>query len=160
MKLFWIILSLISATFLFNACQKEYSFEQGSQPPAGNWEFSNGSNKYSGNIDSVYQADLGDTKELFIVGKTSNGTQFFQMNLFADSFMVGSYNASSFQSSFAYNTNTKTIYSASQLIGEFVVNITAIDDTHIEGNFSGTAKDSSANLVQLTNGNFIYQRKP
>jgi hypothetical protein len=159
MKLFGIILSLISVAFLFNACEKEYSFEQGSQPPAGNWAFSNGSSKYSGNIDSVYETNLGETKELFIVGKTSNGAQFFKMNLFADTFKIGSYNASSFQSSFTYNTTTKTIYSAGQLIGEFVVNITAIDDTHIEGNFSGTAKDSSANLVQLTDGSFLYQRK-
>ena len=143
MKLFGIILSIISAIFLFNACQKEYSREPGSRLPSGNWEFSNGSGKYSGNIDSVYQASMGETKELFIVGKTPNGAQFFQINLFADSFKTGSYKVSLFQSSFMYKTNTKTIYSASQLTGEFVVNITAIDEVHIEGNFSGTAKDSS-----------------
>ena len=154
MKFFRIILSLVCSTFLFNACQKEYSIERGSLPPAGNWQFSNGSNKYSGDIDSVYQATLGSTKELFIVGKTSNGAQFFKMHLFADSFKIGSYKASSFQSSFTYSTNTKAIYSAGQLIGEFVVNITAIDNEHIEGNFSGTAKDSSGNVVQLTNGTF------
>lgn len=154
MKFSGIILSLISAVFLFNACQKEHSFEQGNLPPAGNWEFSNGSAAYSGNIDSVYQGSIGSTKQLFIVGKTSNGAQFFQMHLFADSFKIGSYNASSFESSFTYNTNAKTIYSASQLIGEFTVNITSIDDTHIEGNFSGAAKDSSGNVVQLTNGKF------
>ena len=154
MKLFRIILPLIIIPLLFNACHKEYSFEQGGLPPAGNWEFLNGNTKYSGNIDSVYQASLGSIKELFIIGKTSNGSEFFQMHLFADSFKIGTYSASSFQSSFTYNKTTKTIYTASQLIGEFIVNVTSIDDTHIEGTFSGTAKDSSGQQVQLTSGKF------
>lgn len=154
MKFLRTIGSLVVIIFLLNACQKEYSFERGTLPPAGSWQFSNGSTNYSGNIDSVYEATMGTIKELFIVGKTTNGTQFFQLHLFADSFKIGTYIASSFQSSFTYNTSAKTIYTASQLIGEFVVSITAINNTNIEGTFSGTAKDSSGNLVQLTNGKF------
>ncbi|MEO8960383.1 MAG: hypothetical protein ABI325_00785, partial [Ginsengibacter sp.] len=146
--------SLIIIIFLFNACQKEYSFERGTLPPAGNWQFSDGSTNYSGNIDSVYQTNAGSLNELFIVGKTANGVQSFQLHLFSDSFKIGTYKVSSFQSSFSYNTTAKTLYTASQLIGEFVVNVTAIDNTNIEGTFSGTAKDSSGNLVQLTNGKF------
>lgn len=146
--------SLIIVIFLLNACQKEYSFERGALPPAGTWQFSNGNTNYSGNIDSVYQASNGTIKQLFIVGKTTNSTHSFQLQLFADSFKIGTYMASSFQSSFTYNTTAKTIYTASQLIGEFVVNITAINNTNIEGTFSGTAKDSLGNLVQLANGKF------
>src|SRR6185437_16442377 len=55
---------------------------------------------------------------------------------------------------FFYSSSVETIYEASQLVGEFVVNITSIDDNNIEGTFSGTATDSSGNLVELTSGSF------
>jgi len=140
---------------LLYACQKEYSIENGGNGIAqGNWQFNNGNTLYKGNIDTIYQIPAGSTNELFLIGATDNGTQNFEMHLFADTFKIGTYKASAFQSSFVYSSAGNTIYEASQLIGEFVVNITSLDDNHIEGTFSGTAQDSTNNSVQLTAGSF------
>ncbi|HEY5367848.1 MAG TPA: hypothetical protein VIJ75_02560 [Hanamia sp.] len=155
MKLFGIICSFLLAMVLMNACQKEYSIENGNKGVAqGNWQFSNGTTLYKGNMDTIYQIPAGSTNELFLIGTTTNGTQKFEMHLFADTFKIGTYKASMFQSSFLYSSAGNTIYEASQLISEFVVNVTSLDDNHIEGTFSGTAQDSTDNSVQLTAGSF------
>jgi hypothetical protein len=156
MKLLRIIGSFLFVMVLMNACQKEYSIENGNKGVAkGNWQFNNSSALYKGDMDTIYQISSGSTNELFLVGVSTNGTQHFEMHLFADTFKIGTYKASAFQCSFFYSSSTgETIYEASQLIGEFVVNVTALDDKHIEGTFSGTALDSTSNSVQLTAGSF------
>ncbi len=155
MKLSGIICSLLLAIVLINSCQKEYSIENGNKGIAqGNWQFNNGTTLYKGTMDTIYQIPAGSTNELFLIGSTANGTQNFEMQLFADTFKIGTYKASAFQTSFVYSSAGNTIYEASQLIGEFVVNITSLDDNHIEGTFSGTAQDSTNNSVQLTAGSF------
>lgn len=155
MKLLSISCSFLLAMVLMNACQKEYSIENGNKGIAqGAWQFTNGGIKYAGNMDTIYQVAAGGTNELFIVGTTSDCTQNFEMHLFADTFKIGTYKASAFQSSFLYSSSGKTIYQASQLIGEFIVNITTLDDNNIAGTFSGSAMDSANSLVQLTAGSF------
>lgn len=155
MKLLSIGCSFFLAIVLLNACQKEYSVENGNKEIVqGTWQFTNGSTKYAGNMDTIYQVAAGGTNELFLIGVSSNGTQNFEMHLFADTFRIGTYKASAFQSSFLYSSSGKTIYQASQLIGEFIVNITALDSNHIAGTFSGSAMDSANSLVQLTAGSF------
>lgn len=155
MRLLSISCSFLLAMVLMNACQKEYSIENGNKGIAqGSWQFTNGSIKYAGNMDTIYQVTAGGANELFIVGTSSNGTQNFELHLFADTFKIGTYKASAFQSSFLYSSSGKTIYQASQLIGEFIVNITTLDDNHIGGTFSGSAMDSANSLVQLTAGSF------
>lgn len=156
MKIFRNIFSFFVIAISLNACQKEYSIENRNiQQTAGNWEFSNGGVKYSGNMDTIYQIRAGSINELLLLGKTKDGSQSFEMHLYADSFKVGSYTASTFQSAFAYTSSTgKVIYQADQLIGEFTVNITTLNDQGIQGNFSGNAKDSAANTIQLTDGIF------
>ena len=155
MKHLRIIFSILVASVILNACRKEYSIENAFRTTtSGSWQFSNGSTKYSGNMDTVYQITAGSTNELFLIGTTANGSQTFSMHLYADSFKLGSYKASGFQSSFTYSSATQTIYQASQLIGEFVVNITSISANSISGTFSGTALDSTSNIIQLTLGSF------
>lgn len=155
MKLLRISCSFFLAVVLLNACQKEYSIENGNKGIVqGSWQFTNGSTNYAGNMDTIYQIASGSTNELFLIGTSSNGTQNFEMHLFADTFKIGTYKASAFQSSFLYSSSGKSIYQASQLIGEFIVNITSLDDNHIEGTFSGSATDSTSSLVQLTAGSF------
>lgn len=155
MKHLRIIFSLLVVSALWNACQKEHSIEDSFKKVAkGNWQFSNGSTKYSGNMDTVFQVKAGSTNELFLIGTTSNGNQAFSLHLFADSFKIGTYKASAFQASFTYSSPGKTIYQASQLTGEFAVNITSINNNAIAGTFSGAALDSTNNIVQLTSGSF------
>ena len=155
MKLLSISCSFLLAMVLLNACQKEYSIENGNKGIAqGTWQFTNGGIKYAGNMDTIYQVAAGGTNELFLIGTSSNGTQNFEMHLFADTFKIGTYKASAFQSSFIYSSSGTTIYQASQLIGEFTVNITSLGDNNIGGTFSGSALDSANSLVQLTAGSF------
>src|SRR5665213_1492426 len=132
MKLFKIALALFTIALLFNGCAKEYSVETGGlKLPVGNWEFKNGTTSYAGNMDTAYIAPAGATKQLHLDGTSTDGTQNFHMVLYADSFPVGTYKASLFQSTFDYTATAKTIYEASQLIGEFTVNITSINSSLI-----------------------------
>jgi len=154
MKLFKITLALLVATLFFNACQKEYSVEKSQSKGSGSWEFTDSANTYKGNMDSAYIISSGITKQLHLDGTSSDGSQHFFMVLYADSFQVGTYKASLFQCSFVYTTNAKTIYQASELIGEFIVDVSSISSSSIVGTFSGTAEDSTNALKNITLGKF------
>jgi len=155
MKFLKTVSVVLLASLLFYACKKEFSIEAGkTTTSAGNWEFSDSSVLYSGNIDSVSIVNTGVTKELHLDGTSLDGSQDFNLVLYSDSFQVGSYKASAFQTTFDYSTASKTIYKAAQLNGEFVVNITTINNTTIEGTFSGTALDSTGKPTSINNGKF------
>lgn len=152
----FLIFSFI-AILILNSCQKEYSVESnGLVVPTGTWQFFNSSKLYAGNMDSAYvgPSSSPNTQILHLIGTSLDGTQTFNLQLYADSFNVGSYKASLFQSTFLYTSGGNTIYQAGQLIGEFIVNITSINATSITGTFSGSSLDSTGNVVQLSLGKF------
>lgn len=139
---------------LFFSCQKEYSLE-GIVTPAGTWQFNDAAKLYVGNIDSAYIETTGTTKTVNLIGKSADGQQNFLLHLYAtDSFTVGTYKASLFQSDFQYYTQSKTIYQADQFIGEFIVTITAIGNNNITGIFAGASEDSTGAIKPLTLGQF------
>jgi hypothetical protein len=108
-----------------------------------------------GNIDTAYIETSGTTKTLNLLGKSADGTQNFALHLYAtDSFTLGTYKASLFQTDFQYYTQAKTLYQADQFIGEFIVTITVLANNRITGTFSGASEDSSAALKPLTLGQF------
>lgn len=149
------IFSLIAfIAALFFSCQKEYSIE-GIVTPPGTWQFNDSTKLYAGNMDSAYIETTGSTKTLSLVGRSSDGLQNFLLHLYAtDSFTVGEYKASAFQTDFQYYTQSKTIYQADQFIGEFIVTITAIGNNSISGIFSGDSEDSTKAIKPLTLGKF------
>jgi len=154
MKLIKFALSLLITTVLLNACSKEYSVENGGlQLPTGNWEFNNGTKPYIGNMDSAKIDSSGTIKQLRLNGTSSSG-ESFKMVIYGDTIKVGSYKASLFQSTFTYATTAKTIYEADQLVGEFIVKITSYTSNLVQGTFSGSAKDSSGAITQITLGKF------
>src|SRR5450759_2704797 len=139
---------------LFFSCQKEYSLEV-IVTSAGTWQFNDGTKLYAGNIDTAYIETTGTTKTLNLIGKSADGQQNFLLHLYAtDSFTVGTYKASLFQSDFQYYKQSKTIYQADQLIGEFIVTITAIGNNNITGIFAGASEDSTGAIKPLTLGKF------
>jgi|GEM_PF-726455 len=141
-------------TLLFFSCQKEFSLE-GVVTPAGTWQFNDAATLYQGNIDTAYIETTGTTKTLNLIGKTADGSQNFLLHLYAtDSFTVGTYKASLFQSDFQYFTTAKSIYQADQFIGEFTVTINSIGNNNITGIFSGSAEDSTGTVKPLTLGQF------
>ena len=153
MKFFKFSFFVLLAAVMVVSCGKEYSSEQ-LIPATGTWEFTNGNTRYSGYLDNVYKTSGIGSNVLYILGKTDNGVQSFQLKLYADSFPTGSYYASQFENSFLYSLPSQTIYQAGQVIGEFEIDLTKLDSTRIEGTFSGTAQDSTSNLIQITNGKF------
>lgn len=157
MKQIKIALCIFATFVVLNACQKEYSNEQGSlKVPTGTWQFSDSSHLFAGNMDSAYIDSTSslNTKILHLIGTSLDGSQSFNLELYASSFTTGTYKASLFQSTFQYTSGGIGLYQAEQLIGEFIVNITTLNSTQISGTFSGSAADASNNIKQLTNGKF------
>ncbi len=155
MKTFKTAFYLLISTLALYSCQKEYSVENGNlKLPTGSWEFKNAGAQYIGDMDTAYIAANGNTKELHLIGTSADGSQTFHLHLFADTFKIGTYKASLFQSSFNYTSGAASLFNANQLVGEFIVNITSFGNNVISGNFSGSALDSSNKVVQLTEGKF------
>ena len=145
---------IVILAVLFFSCQKEFSLEA-IITPAGTWQFNDSTKLYTGNIDTAYIETTGTTKILNLAGKSADGQQKFLLHLKAtDSFTVGTYKASLFQSDFQYYTQAKNIYQADQFIGEFIVTITAIGNNNITGIFAGISEDSLSALKPLTLGKF------
>ncbi len=153
MKLFKLSFFAFIISLIISSCGKEYSSEQ-LRPATGTWEFTNGSLHYAGYLDTVYQTSGTGNNVMYVLGKTDDGSQYFQLKLFGNSFAPGTYYASQSQTSFNYSVPAKTIYNASVLVGEFTVDLTELDSAKIQGTFSGTARDSANNLIQITNGKF------
>ncbi len=154
MKTLKIYSLIVLLAALFFSCQKEYSLEV-IVTPAGTWQFNDSTKLYAGNIDTAYIETTGTTKTLNLIGESADGQQNFLLHLYAtDSFTVGTYKASLFQSDFQYYTRSKTIYQADQLIGEFIVTITAIGNNNITGIFAGASEDSTGAIKPLTLGKF------
>ena len=157
MKQIKIALCIFAVFVVLNACQKEYSNEQGSlKVPTGTWQFSDSSHLFAGNMDSAYIDSTSslNTQVLHLIGTSLDGSQSFNLILYGASFTTGSYKASLFQSAFQYSAGGASIYQAGQLIGEFIVNITTFNSIQISGTFSGSASDASNKIKQLTNGKF------
>ncbi|MDQ6762946.1 MAG: hypothetical protein M3015_10015 [Bacteroidota bacterium] len=155
MKTFRIAFYVLLVSLALYSCQKEYSVENSNlKLPSGSWEFKNGSAQYIGDMDTAYIATNGNTKELQLIGTSLDGSQKFHLHLFADTFKIGTYKASVFQSSFTYTSGSTSLFNANQLVGEFIVNITSFGNNVISGNFSGSALDSSTRVVQLSAGKF------
>ena len=157
MKQIKIALYLFATIVLINACQKEYSVEEGGlKVPTGTWQFSDSTQLFVGNMDSAYIDSTSslNTKILHLIGTSLDGSQSFNMELYANSFTAGTYKASLFQTTFQYTSGGTSIYQAGQLIGEFIVNITSLTNIQISGTFSGSASDASNKMKQLTKGKF------
>ena len=153
---------IFTAIFL-NACQKEYSTENGGLiVPTGTWQFNDSSNLFAGNMDTAYleTSTSLNTQILHLLGTSLAGNQKFNMELYADTFTTGSYKASLFQSTFSYTFGGNNIYQAGQLIGEFTVNVTSFTGTSISGTFSGSALASGTKVVSLSKGKFTSTYTP
>ncbi len=156
MKHIKIVIYFFVIVILLNACQKEYSTEEGGLiVPTGTWQFNDDAQLFAGNMDSAYIDSSSSTKILHLVGTSLDGSQSFNMELYSTgSFATGAYKASLFQSTFQYTSGNNNIYQAGQLIGEFIVNVTSINNSQISGTFSGSAMNAANSTISLTNGKF------
>ncbi|MFS8083072.1 MAG: hypothetical protein ACMG51_06445 [Ginsengibacter sp.] len=157
MKFLTFVLATFLSMVLITSCSKEYSLENGNggKTATGTWEFNDSIKGYQGNIDTAYILGTGSNKELHLVGPSLTGNQNFNLVLYSDTFKVGSYKASLFQSSFDFSSGGKSIYKAGQVYGEFIVNITSYNKQLIIGTFSGSVRDSTNKTTSLKLGKFI-----
>ena len=92
---------------------------------------------------------------MHLIGRTANGQQIFNLNLYkTDSLTTGTYKASLSEADFQYYTISKTLYDANSLIGEFVVSVTVLSNKTVTGTFSGLALDSAGKTKNVTLGKF------
>ena len=155
MKFLNIILGFFVATLILFSCAKEYSVEtNGKRLPAGNWEFKDSTREYMGIIDTAYIADAGNSKQLNLIGKSLDGKENWSMRFYADTFKVGNYKASLFQTSMKYSGSGKTIYEVNQVSGDFTAKITAVSGNLITGTFAGSARDSLSVIKKIFEGKF------
>ena len=155
MRFLNIIPGFFIAALLLLGCAKEYSVETGGKKlAAGNWEFKDSTREYMGHIDTAYIAEAGNTKQLNLIGKSLDGKENWSMRFYADTFKVGNYKASLFQTSMKYSGGGKTIYEVNQLSGDFTAKITAVSGNLITGTFDGVAPDSSGVIRKIFAGKF------
>ncbi len=156
-KYFRAVLLVTMVAAILASCRKEYSVENAGSAgtlPTGNWQFSEAGTEYAGTIDTVYIKNGGSVKEMHLVGKSNDGTQSFHLVIFANNFTTGTYKASTYQTSFEYGSAAPLLYSAGQLTGEFIVNVTSINAELITGTFSGAAVKNGQDIVQIISGVF------
>lgn len=153
-----ILFYLLSGLFLLASCAKEYSVDtSGKKRVLGNWEFKDSTNEYMGTIDTAYITSAGMTNKMTISGKSLDSKHDFTLNLFADDkFEIGSYLASTMESSFHYTEGGKSIYTTDQADAEFIVKITSVEGDLFTGTFSGKAKDSTGTSKDLFDGKFKF----
>ncbi len=156
MKIFKISSFIALVVIFFASCQKEYSLEgAGITGAAGTWQFNDSSKLYIGTMDTAFITTSGTTKTLQLIGRTANGQQVFNLNLYAtDSITKTTYKASLSQTDFQHYTLAKTIYEANAFIGEFTVIVTVLGNNTISGTFSGSALDSAGIIKNITLGKF------
>lgn len=156
MKFFPYVFIAFVGTLIISSCSKEYSLENGNggKTASGTWEFNDSLKGYQGNMDTAYILGSGTNKELHLSGSSLTGNQNFNLILYSDTFKVGSYKASSFNSSFDFSAGGTSIYKAGQIYGEFIVNITSFSNNLIIGTFSGTVRDSANKTTTLKLGKF------
>jgi hypothetical protein len=157
MKHIKIVLYFFVTIVLLNACQKEYSTEgNGLVVPTGTWQFNDSTQLFAGDMDSAYidSTSSVNTKILHLIGRSLDGSQAFNMELYASSFSAGTYKASLFQSTFQYTSGGSNVYQAGQLIGEFIVNVTSLTNSQVSGTFSGSVMNATNTIRQLTSGKF------
>ena len=153
-----ICISVLALVFL--GCKKEYSYEVpgGSVSGSYQWSFTEGANAYKGPVDTAFIDTLGTQKQLNISGHSSDNKDFISLQVFADTIQVGTYKTNS--CSFDYLRNGVVIYRSDlTAIGQFTINITAIDSISITGTFNGIALDTAKQQKTITDGKFKVKFK-
>jgi hypothetical protein len=154
MKLLRLLLVLMTPV-LFFACSKEKSFEQGSGTTVNQWEFTEGSKLFKGRVDTAYIVELGgSTKGLLFQGTSDDGTGLLGIGISGfNPSSPATYKTPNVQ--FEYVKSTGVIYENDlAAVGEFTLEVTAIDSVNVTAVFNGKVKDSTGAVKTITNGKF------
>ncbi|MBS1563624.1 MAG: hypothetical protein JST39_04510, partial [Bacteroidetes bacterium] len=159
-KLQQALTALSLVTLVFFSCKKEYSYEVpgGASNGTYQWSFTEGTSNYKGPVDTAFIDTLGTQKQLTISGHSSDNKDVISLQIFADTIQIGTYQTN--RCSFDYLRGGAEIYRSDlTAIGQFTVNITAIDSISITGTFSGIALDTARKQKNITDGKFKARLK-
>ena len=149
------LLLVLLGPVLFFGCSKEKSFEVGNTTTVSQWEFTEGSNFFKGNVDTAYVNDLAaGIKSLILEGTSDNGSGFLNIAVLGfNPSAPGVYKTPSVL--FDYSNASRTIYENDlTAVNEFTLEVTKIDSSGITGIFSGKVKDSTGGAKTITSGKF------
>ncbi|MEI9947294.1 MAG: hypothetical protein WDN26_24170 [Chitinophagaceae bacterium] len=146
------------------SCNFPVTVDPGAAPSDLNWKFTQGS-LFQGPTTGATEASFGGSSAVSLSGTNTAGDWTFLLVLNRPGAMqTGAFNSNSITNGALFtiiNTTTaQTVYSASFGDGtNFVVNITKYDTVNdiIEGNFSGTVKNTAGATVTITGGTFKAQ---
>ncbi len=129
------------------------------------WKFTGPVASYNGPVDTAYTVDSAGVRYLYILGQTqATGDSIFQAAVGFSGGVItpGSYNSTS-SSLFRFTDNVSgtVIYSADPTVTgvSMVITIVSYDSSTgiLTGTYSGTAKDSSGNVVNISSGTFTVK---
>lgn len=155
MKSLRLLLVLLSSVLLFLGCAKEKSFEVNNGLTNSRWEFSEGSNFFKGDVDTVYKNQVAPgVTAMVIEGTSDDGTGTITLGVIGiNTTAPGTYKTPNVL--FDYTKASGTLYQNDiGAVDQFTIEITKIDSASVSGIFTGKAKDSSGALKTITSGKF------
>lgn len=163
MKLFskFFVTALAAITLFFVACEKEKSFELGSDElyAGKSWQFNDTSALTYRGIASLYEFDK-DNGTMAYSGQTATASEFIQIDLKADTIVPGgTYTSKLGEVTFSYKKSGVEIYAADNIdsVGEnLTVTIISIDSNNVSGTFSGTVRNPLGDVIDIKEGKFLY----
>lgn len=149
-------LGFFALALLLFACRKEKSAENGRLPGSdtAQWEFTQGSIMYEGDITSAAMQPVNGVNTLSLVGtETDNEQAAFVLQIFDNNIEPGDYhNPNIF---FQYSLEGAVVYQNTPLQNhEFTVTINSVDEEMVSGTFFGTVQDAQGGEITITNGKF------
>ena len=163
MKLFskFFVTLLAAIALFFVACEKEKSFELGSDElyAGKSWQFNDTSTLTYRGIASLYEFDK-DNGTMSYSGQTILASEFIQIDLNADTIVPGGvYTSKLGEVTFSYKKSGVEIYAADNIdsVGEnLTVTIISIDSNNVSGTFSGTVRNPLGDVIDIREGKFLY----
>ncbi len=147
------------ALIVFVSCQKEYSFEIGrnGNPPGGppspqyGWSFVGASaTNYRGCVDTAFYTTISGLNALMLSGTDSAGNSFNISLLSAGTIVPGTYSAA--QGAFLAVTDANGVTYLPKQPSNITLQITTVNDSLVEGTFSGTLADQGNQAFTISGG--------
>lgn len=156
-----------TVTFGSSTCTFSVTVDPSGTSSDLNWQFTQGSTNYGGPTTGAVEASFGGMNSISIEGtSTSPSTDYdFVLQLSkSGSMSTGTFSSSSMTNTVLFTvinlTASQTTFSSSVGDGSnLTVNLTTYDPVGkiVQGNFSGTAKNTSGTIVNIMSGTFKAQ---
>lgn len=159
--------TMFTVTFGSSNCTFSVTVDPSGTSSDLNWQFIQGGTTYGGTTTGAFEASYGGLNSISIQGTSisPNSDYSFVLQLSkSGSMSTGTFSSSSLTNTVLFTVINfvamQTTFSSSSGDGSnLTVNLTTYDPVGkiVQGNFSGTAKDASGTIVNITGGTFKAQ---